>query len=156
MFNIIAAPPSVAIERITPDSVVVQMEAPEDEPWIEKYEAFIKGGTEMQRCIVKVCVMPLQCQINHLNPYTSYTIEVRSCVPGGNACSSAVEKSFTTQIRRTFTLIYWYFTGRKFCFELNFLLLFYSPSPFIHDKRNTLVNESGNTGPDWKCLRHFV
>ncbi len=101
MFNIIAAPPSVAIESITPDSVVVQMEAPEDEPWIEKYAAFIKGGTEMQRCTVRGCVVPLQCQINHLNPYTSYTIEVRSCVPGDNACSSTVEKNFTTLIQRT-------------------------------------------------------
>ncbi len=122
------------------------MEAPEDEPWIEEYEAFIKGGTELQRCTVRGCLIPLQCQIAHLVPYSSYTVEVRSCVPGDNACSSAAKTSFTTLIQRTriFVLLNeeinnWVVFNAK-------LPPFYSPCWFGNGKRVTLVNESVNTG----------
>ncbi len=122
------------------------MEAPEDEPWIERYEAFIKGGTEMQRCIVRGCLIPLQCQITHLVPYLSYTVEVRSCVPGDNACSSAAETSFTTLIQRTHILVLRNEEINNSVVFIAKMLPFYSPRWFGNGKRVTLVNESVNTG----------
>ncbi len=68
----------------------------------------------MQMCTVRSCVVPLQCQISHLTPYTSYTVDVRSCVPGENACSSAVEKSFTTLIQCKRILVNLYFLVKRY------------------------------------------
>ncbi len=95
------------------------------------YEAFVQGGTEMQRCTVRGCVIPLQCQINNLNPYASYIVEVLSCVPGDNACSSAVKKNFTTLIQCTLMTVHLHFSvmtlSIKF-FELKSIILVTAPA----------------------------
>ncbi len=155
VFNVVA-PPSIALESTTPNSVVVKMEAPEDEPWIERYEVSIKGGTGMQRCIVRGYVIPLQCQITHLVPYTSYAVEVRSCVPADNACSSAAETSFSTLIQRTRILVLLNEEINNSVVFIAKMLPFYSPCWFGNGKRFTLDNECGNTGIHKKHQRHAL
>ncbi len=70
----------------------MKIEPPEVGPSIDFFEAFVRDGTAAQRCTVSPYTKPLQCEISGLTGGKTSTVEVRSCVPGDNACSSAVEK----------------------------------------------------------------
>ncbi len=71
----------------------MKMGPPEVGPSIHLFEASVKNGTAAQRCTVSSYTRPLQCEINGLTGGKTPTVEVRSCVPGDSACSSAVEKA---------------------------------------------------------------
>ncbi len=73
---------------------MVEVELPEEDPAIQLYQAWIKGGTLEQSCTIMACIPPLQCEIHHLEPSTRYTLEVKACVPGANACGANTEETF--------------------------------------------------------------
>ncbi len=83
---------SVSIEGVSPSSILVNVEPPEVGPSIEFFKASVKGGLAAQRCIERASTNPVKCRIDHLTRGKTPTVEVKSCVPGNDACSSAVEK----------------------------------------------------------------
>ncbi len=82
----------MSVDGVLPGSILVKIELPEVGPSIDFFEASVKDGTTAQRCTVRPSTNPLQCQIDGLTGGKTPTVVVRSCVPGNNACSSAVEK----------------------------------------------------------------
>ncbi len=82
----------MSVTGASPTGILVRIEPPEVSPSIDFFEASLKGGTALERCTVRPSAKPLQCKITGLTAGKTPTLEVRSCVPGDNACSSAVEK----------------------------------------------------------------
>ncbi len=82
------------MNEINRSAVVVEVQRPEEDPAIQLYRANIKNGTPEQSCTILACVPPLTCEISGLMLGENYTIEVKACVPGENACSASQEKGF--------------------------------------------------------------
>ncbi len=87
--------PSFTLNEINMSAVVVEVQRPEEDPAIQLYRANIKNGTPEQACTILACIPPLTCEIRNLTIGTSYTVEVKACVPGENACSASKEKGFS-------------------------------------------------------------
>ncbi len=67
---------------------------------IKRYEAYVKGGSPEQACIIKMGDDPLSCMISGLAPSHDYTVGVKACVHGSNGCGSVLEKPFRTGYAR--------------------------------------------------------
>ncbi len=87
--------PSFTLNEINMSAVVVDVQRPEEDPTIQFYRANIKNGIPEQACTILACIPPLTCEISNLTLGTNYTIEVKACVPGENACSASKEKGFS-------------------------------------------------------------
>ncbi len=81
---------------VTGSSVGVKLEEPKENNAIKRYEAYVKGGRPEQACLIKTSEDPLVCTISGLSPAQAYTVGLKACVHGSNACGPALEKSFTT------------------------------------------------------------
>ncbi len=78
-----------------PSSVVVEVEVPEGNTGVVKYQARLKEGSESQACNISACDTPLKCEIEGLTAGTPYTVQVKACVPGSASCSANKEEVFT-------------------------------------------------------------
>ncbi len=90
------APVDFSFVNITGSSVGVKLEEPKENNVIKRYEAYVEGGRPDQACLIKANEDPLMCTISGLSPAQAYTVGLKACVHGSNACGTALEKSFTT------------------------------------------------------------
>ncbi len=72
------------------------LEEPMETNVIERYEAYVKGGSPEESCLIEASDEPLLCTISGLSPAHDYTVGVKACVIGSNGCGTALEKSFRT------------------------------------------------------------
>ncbi len=79
-----------------PTSVGVKVQEPSENNVIKRFEASVKGGTPQQTCTIKANSDPLLCTISDLMASHEYTVDVKACVHGSNACGAPLEKSFRT------------------------------------------------------------
>ncbi len=83
--------------NITKSSVGVQIPEPEEKNnAIKRHEAFVKGGSSEQACVIKASADQLVCTISGLSPAHDYTVGMRTCVFGSNGYGPDLEKSFRT------------------------------------------------------------
>ncbi len=64
---------------------------------IKRFEAHVKGGLPDQACSIQANLDPLLCTITSLTRYHNYTVGVKACVHGKDACGPALEKRFRTR-----------------------------------------------------------
>lgn len=91
-------PKNINFEDITHNAVSVKVEEPKEDNAVRHYEAFVKGGSKQQACIIHALADPLVCTIRGLTAGHNYTVGVKACAFGNHGCGTALEKSFRTEL----------------------------------------------------------
>ncbi len=110
------APTNFTFLNITSSSVGILVEEPMENNVIKRFEAHVKGGLPDQACTIQASLEPLQCTISGLTSSRNYTVGVKACVHGEDACGPALDKDkvcafFCVNQRRKF----WIFQEKKIC-----------------------------------------
>ncbi len=93
----LTAPENFNLENITRNNVSVRVEEPKVDNAVRHYEAFVKGGSPQQACIIQALADPLSCTISNLMAGQEYTVGVKACAFGNHGCGYALEKPFRTR-----------------------------------------------------------
>ncbi len=90
------APLGLLVDSITPTTVRVQFEKPEDAPGIDRYSGKVEGESLTIKCEVKSDAEPLECELEGLMPSTKHIVVGYVCLSGSLGCSKGVKKSSWT------------------------------------------------------------
>ncbi len=81
---------------VTATSVLIRGTPPFLNPAIAFYEAYVQGGSPLQKCTMNATFDPLQCEIINLESATSYTVSLHACMPDAAGCGAAIQAETAT------------------------------------------------------------
>ncbi len=89
-------PRNFTLEDVQMSSVVVIIDGVDWNPDMILYKATAQGGGRKHVCRVTRETVPLRCKLTGLQPGTSYTVSVRSCLLD-DVCGDAITKQLDTE-----------------------------------------------------------